>query len=178
MKFWTLMGEGDDRHELDLEVQLEDGKLILQTASQRLSADVAELPDGESYSLLVGGRSYEVSIEEEGDHVQVTLDGRRFRVSVRSPLEKTLREVTHSSPEVAGSVLRAPMPGLVVSIKVRPGEEVQPGQALAVIEAMKMQNELAAETLGTVKTIHVTEGQTVEAGKELVTLAPASGEDN
>lgn len=173
MKFWALLGEGAARHELDLEVQLEAGKLILETEGERISADVAVLPDGESYSLLVDGRSYEVAIEEERDGLAVTLDGRRFWVAVKHPIEKTLREVAHVGPAAGGAVLRAPMPGLVVDIKVVEGDTVAVGQPVVVIEAMKMQNELAAEGSGVIKTVHVQTGQTVEAGKELVTLEPS-----
>ena len=176
MKFWAQLGEGDKRHELDLEVQLEDGKLVLQVGDERLLADVATLPDGESYSFLVDGRSYEVAIEEDGDALQVTLDGRRFRVEVRSPLEKTLREVRRTAPGTTGTVLSAPMPGLVVAIKMAVGDRVRAGQPLVVIEAMKMQNELVAESAGEVKKVQVEEGQIVVAGQELVTLAPFEGE--
>jgi biotin carboxyl carrier protein len=176
MKFWALMGTGPRRRELDLDVSLEGGELILDTEDERVSADVASLPDGESYSLLVNGRSYEVAIEEDGDELAVNLDGRRFQVSVRSPLEKTLREVRRGGQVATGSVVRAPMPGLVVDLKVAPGERVTAGQPVAIIEAMKMQNELAAESAGEVKTVHVEAGQSVEAGKELITLEPIEGE--
>ena len=172
MKFWAILGEGAERHELDLEVQLEDGMLVLETENERVRADVAPLPDGESYSLLVNGRSDEVAIEVEGDELQVELDGRRFRVAVKSPIEKTLREVVAGPAVSAGAVLRAPMPGLIVEVKVAEGDSVSAGQSLAIIEAMKMQNELVAESAGIVRTVHTGKGESVEAGRELITLDP------
>jgi biotin carboxyl carrier protein len=176
MKFWALMGSGKARRELDIDVQLEGGKLILDTGDESLVADVARLPDGESYSLIIDGKSYEVAIEGEEGELSVNLDGRLFDASVRSPFEKTLREVRKSGPVSSASVVKAPMPGLIVDLKVGPGERVTVGQPLAIIEAMKMQNELAAESDGEVKTIHVETGQSVEAGKELITLGPVEGE--
>ncbi len=172
MRFWALMGEGAKRHELDLDVQLEGDRLVLDTGDERVQADVAPLPDGESYSLLVDGRSYEVAVEEDGATLRVRLGGRTFRASVRSPLEKVLREVRATGPAGAGSVLAAPMPGLIVALKAGPGDAVAAGQALLVMEAMKMQNELSAEADGVVETVHVTVGQSVEAGHPLITLGP------
>ena len=176
MKFWAILGEGAKRHELDLEVRVEGDQLVLETERESVTAHVVPLPDGESYSLLVGGRSFEVAIQEDSSGTQVLLDGRRFRVAVRSPLEKTLRDVAHAGPARHGTTLEAPMPGLIVAIHAEPGTAVQQGQPLVVMEAMKMQNELQAEADGVVRTLHVQVGETVEAGKPLVTLAPPEGD--
>lgn len=172
MKFWAILGEGEKRHELDLEVRVEGDQLVLETERESVAAHVVSLPDGESYSLLVGGRSYEVAIQEEGGATQVLLDGRRFRVAVKSPLEKTLREVVHADLAGRGTTLEAPMPGLIVAVHAKPGERVRQGQPLVVMEAMKMQNELQAEADGIVQALHVEVGDTVEAGRALVSLAP------
>jgi biotin carboxyl carrier protein len=174
VRFWALLGEGARRHELDVEVQVEGGRLVLDAGAERIAADFAPLPDGESYSLLVDGRSYEVAVEEDGATLRVRLGGRTFRASVRSPLEKVLREVRPAAGPAA-SVLVAPMPGLVVALRVAPGDAVAAGQALLVMEAMKMQNELSAEVDGVVRAVHAAVGQSVEAGQPLVTLDPAPG---
>ena len=176
MKLWATLGEGDARHELDLEVKVDGGQLILEADGERILADVAPLPDGECYSLIVDGRSYEVSIEEHGDELLVTWRGKRFRATVRSPLEKVLREVTRGKTDSGRSVLAAPMPGLVVSVRTSTGSAVHAGQPLLVMEAMKMQNELAAERDGVVLSMHVEPGQTVEAGQVLATLGPPEAE--
>ena len=68
------------------------------------------------------------------------------------------------------SRLTAPIPGKVVAVKVEPGDEVEPGQALIVLEAMKMENELAADQTGKVVAIHVAAGDTVEGGELLAEL--------
>ena len=64
----------------------------------------------------------------------------------------------------------APIPGKVVSLKVEVGDEVSPGQPLVVLEAMKMENELAAEQGGRVAAVHVAAGDTVDGGELLVEL--------
>jgi len=72
----------------------------------------------------------------------------------------------------SGGLLMSPMPGKVVKLLVAVGDVVQEGQTLLVMEAMKMQNELKTHTTGTVKTIHVGEGATVETGASLITVVP------
>lgn len=176
MKLWAILGEGEKRHELDLEVRVEGDQLVLESERESVTAHVAPLPDGESYSLLVAGRSYEVAIQEEGRGLLVFLDGRRFRALVRSPLEKTLREVARAAPAATGFALDAPMPGRVVQVRAKAGDSVRAGQALVVMEAMKMQNELQAEAAGVVQSVHVAPGDTVEAGRRLMTVVAAAGD--
>ena len=125
------------------------------------------------YSLLIDGRVHEVAVEEEAGAIVVTLHGQRHRVLVRHPLEKTLRQVRHAAPKASGETIESPIPGLVVAIKVKVGDRVAAGQAVAVVEAMKMQNELAALVGGMVEAVLVTERQTVEAGAKLVRLVPS-----
>ncbi|HMB69244.1 MAG TPA: biotin/lipoyl-containing protein, partial [bacterium] len=67
----------------------------------------------------------------------------------------------------------APMPGVVVDVRVAPGDTVQAGQAVVVVEAMKMQNELTAETDGTVESVAVKAGDAVDGGAVLVVVKPA-----
>ena len=166
MKFWSQLGD----RELDLEVRVQGVHLEVDADGRTLAADVVPLPGGESWSLLIDGRVHEVAVEEEGGAIFVTLHGQRHKVLVRHPLEKTLREVRHAGPAASGETIESPIPGLVVAIKVKVGDTVAAGQAVAVVEAMKMQNELAATVGGVVETIFVSERQTVESGAKLVRL--------
>ena len=168
MKFWSQLGE----RELDLEVTVQEGHLEVDAAGRKLAADFVALPDGEVYSLLIDGHVHEVAVEEDGGHVVVTIHGQRHKVAVRHPLEKTLREVRRADVKALGEVVESPIPGLVVALKVEPGDVVPAGAAVAVVEAMKMQNELVALAPGIVEAVHVNERQTVEAGQKLVTLRP------
>ena len=172
MRFWSQLGE----REIDLEVKVQELHLdvtIEGEDARTLSADFVPLPDGEVYSLLIDGRVHEVAVDEDGATIWVTIHGQRHRVAVRHPLEKTLREVRRADARAAGEVVESPIPGLVVALKVEVGDVVPAGAAVAVVEAMKMQNELVAQAPGIVEAVHVTERQTVEAGQKLVTLRPA-----
>ena len=167
MKFWSQLGE----REQDLEVRVTGTHLDVDADGRALAADFVPLPGEEVFSLLIDGRVHEVSVEEKDGAILVTLHGQRHKVLVRHPLEKTLREVRHAGPAASGEVIESPIPGLVVALKVRVGDVVVKGQAVAVVEAMKMQNELTAQVGGTVQAIHVEEKRNVEAGAKLVTIA-------
>jgi len=145
MKFWSQLGE----RELDLAVRVKGEHLEVEVAPgapdaggadanggatappTTLRADVAPLPDGEVYSLLIDGRVHEVAVEEEAGAIVVTLHGQRHRVLVRHPLEKTLRQVRHVAPAASGETIESPIPGLVVAIKVKVGDRVLAGQTVA-----------------------------------------------
>jgi len=166
VKFWSQLGE----REQDLEVRVTGTHLDVETDGKALAADFVPLPGGEVFSLLINGRVHEVAVEEKDGAIFVTLHGQRHKVLVRHPLEKTLREVRHAGPAASGETIESPIPGLVVALKVKVGDTVVPGQAVAVVEAMKMQNELTATVGGVVKAIHAEEKKTVEAGAKLVTI--------
>ena len=168
MKLWVTL-EGRDE---DVEFHAEGVRLWMDVAGRRLEADFHRLPDGEVYSLLVDGRSYEVRVVHAGEAIEVLLHGTTFPVEVRHPLEKLLQSVARGRAGAAGENIAAPMPGLVIAIRVKPGDRVEPGQSVAVIEAMKMQNELLAHRGGVVSEVLVAERATVGAGQVLLRLAP------
>lgn len=168
MRFWVTL-EG---REAEVELHAEGGRLWLDVEGRRLEADFRRLPDGEVYSLLVNGRSHEVRVSPAGERLEVTYGGVTFPVEVRHPLEKALQAVQRARGKPAGETIVAPMPGLVVALHVRPGETVRPGQAVAVVEAMKMQNELVAREGGVVSELLVEERATVAAGQPLVKIRP------
>ena len=169
MKLWVTL-EGRDT---EVEVRLEGGHLVLETEGRRLDADFHRLPDGEVYSLLVNGRSHEVRVSPASQGVEVTLHGVRVPVEVRHPLEKMVQATKRATDGGEGETVAAPMPGLIVALRVRPGETVAPGQAVAVVEAMKMQNELSARHGGIVSAVLVRERDAVSAGQPLVRIRPA-----
>ena len=105
------------------------------------------------------GGSREVNVDANGGCFEVAIDGRHRAV-----------EAVAAAQAGGPSQLKAPIPGKVVSVKVAPGDEVAPGQALIVLEAMKMENELASEQAGRVVAVHVDAGATVESGQLLVEM--------
>ncbi len=168
MRFWVTL-EGRDT---EVELTRENGRMFLELDGRRVEADLHLLPDGEVYSLLVDGRSWEVRVAPDVDALQVTVQGATLPVTVRHPLEKALRSAARGAGAATGETIAAPMPGVVVAVRVRPGDPVIAGQALVVVEAMKMQNELTARHGGTVSEVLVEERATVAAGQPLVRIRP------
>ena len=170
MKFWVSL-EGRDT---EVEFHTAEGRLWLELDGRRLEADFRRLPDGEVYSLLIDGRSHEVRVAPAGATLEVSVGGVTLAVDVRHPLEKLLQSVAREGAGGTGETVQAPMPGLVVALRVRPGDPVAAGQAVAIVEAMKMQNELPARHGGIVTDVLVKAGDSVSAGQALVRLRPAA----
>lgn len=125
------------------------------------------------YSFLIDGESYEASVfsPEEGRYSVLLKSGPRV-VELLSPIALVLKAQNKMAPG-KGLCVTAPMPGTVVRVLVQPGERVVPGQAVVVMEAMKMRNELRATSDGIVREVRVAEGQGVEGGAALVLLDEA-----
>ena len=118
-----------------------------------------------AYSILLGGRSLEVTIEETPNGLLLRTLGREFQVEVIDP--RSWRRRRGAGIELEGrQQLIAPMPGKIVRVLVSTGQQVTAGQGLLVIEAMKMQNEIRSPKSGTVEKLS-REGQTVNAGEVL-----------
>ena len=138
------------------------------------TVDALTLDHG-AVSLLVNGTSYPVEFEESGDEVGVLVRGQVSRVDVADERRLRLRAGSAGFTAEGKQVISAPMPGKVVKVLVKLGDEVKEGQGLVVMEAMKMENELRAEIAGRVKAVHVQPGQAVEKDQVLIDLGP-SGE--
>jgi biotin carboxyl carrier protein len=132
---------------------------------REMPLDVVSAQDG-MLSLLLQGKSYEVKQETVGAESNVVVGQERFSASVRDP--RSFRSRRRSGASEQGVIkIKAPMPGKVVRILAPVGAQVEIGQSVVVIEAMKMQNELKAPKTGVVKKINVEEGAAVEAGQAL-----------
>jgi biotin carboxyl carrier protein len=144
-----------------------------------LAADAkGQLAQGGRYTLLIEGKSYEIFArrlnkpdEQEGTTYEVTIAGQRFEVHVEDERERTLIGSLKSARETGEIKVRAPMPGLVLNVLKTVGEKVERGEAVVVLEAMKMENDLATPHGGTVKEVLVSKGQTVNQGDVLVVIA-------
>ena len=169
MKFWVTL-EGRDA---EVEFRTQGEHVWLEVEGRRIEADFHRLPDGEVYSLLVDGRSHEVRVAPATSGLEVTVEGTTVPVEVRHPLEKLVQSVARSAVAASGETVSAPMPGVVVAIRVKPGDAVTAGQAVVVVEAMKMQNELAVRHDGVVSEVLVAERAPVAAGQPLVRIKGA-----
>ncbi|HEY8922545.1 MAG TPA: biotin/lipoyl-containing protein [Candidatus Limnocylindria bacterium] len=121
--------------------------------------------------LTDGSRSELCLVEGSGTGWVVTLRGRRIPVAVRTWRERVLADAESASSRHDGPIeVRATLPGLVVAIAVKEGDEVSSGATLLTIEAMKMQNEVRAPQAGRVAAIAVVAGQAVAAGAPLLRI--------
>jgi biotin carboxyl carrier protein len=123
--------------------------------------------------LSLGERVYRVQVRAGARRGEYTLwlDGHRFDVEALDERTRAIRDLSATKSGPAGPApLVAPMPGMVVRVHVNEGDEVQVGQGLVVMEAMKMENELRAVGVGRVKRVLVAPGTAVEKGALLLEL--------
>jgi biotin carboxyl carrier protein len=160
----------------DVELIHQDGTTNLIWDGQSHPIDILELEPG-CYSILMDGRSVEVRLDKgkssdpEAHAYRAMLYDGAYEFALVDPRRALLSAAGGAG--AGGGLLSSPMPGKIVKLLVKPGDQVEEGQTLLVMEAMKMQNELKTNTTGTVKTVHVQEGATVETGAALITvLAP------
>lgn len=161
----------------DFEIEInEEHKVTIN--GQVLTLDFADIAQQQVFTLLVDGKSYEAFIYEGDDNAwRVQLRGQLYMARVEDERERRLREAGgRTGASGTGEYqLKAPMPGLIVTVPVAAGEHVEKGQALIILESMKMQNELRAPRAGTVSRIGVSAGQSVDQGQVLVVLAAEAG---
>lgn len=111
-----------------------------------------------NYTITVNGNVYDVTVEEKGS------------AQAAAALTPAAAPVKEKVPAAGSIKVSAPMPGKILSVKVKVGDSVKKGQVLMILEAMKMENEIVTSQDGTVATIEVNEGATVEAGSLLASL--------
>lgn len=126
--------------------------------------------DHGAVSMLVDGTSYGVEFDEQGDDVLVMVRGQVNRIDVADERRLRLRAATAGFSVEGKQVISAPMPGKVVKVLVKVGDEVKEGQGLVVVEAMKMENELKSPKAGKVVELPAKEGTAVEINAKLVVV--------
>ena len=139
------------------------------------------------YKFKINGKDYNVAIgEANGKMLSVNVNGADYQVELENeiaaapvasaPAAKVSEAAPASAPAApkaasgAGTTVKSPLPGIIISIDVKEGQAVKRGQKIAVIEAMKMENDILAEADGTVTAIHVGKGDSVLEGADIVTI--------
>jgi biotin carboxyl carrier protein len=123
----------------------------------------------DALSLLIGERSYDVRRTVVAGETVIDIEGERFTVEVRDPRSLKGRRGSGAGTE-GPKKITAPMPGKIVRIIAQAGTDVESGDGVLVIEAMKMQNELKSPKAGRVAKITVKEGDTVNPGDTLAVV--------
>lgn len=126
------------------------------------------------YKVTLNNRVYEVEVEMG----QAMLIDEYDAVAPAAPAAPTAVPAASAAPAAvpaaalaSGEVVKAPMPGNILKINVAPGQKVEEGDVLIVLEAMKMENEIVATKSGTVAQVAVSKGAVVETGAPLVVIA-------
>jgi biotin carboxyl carrier protein len=133
--------------------------------------DFMSVGDSQVYSLLVNGKSVDASVTQNDDTWQILFQGNQYKGTVEDEREKRLRAALGGRViEKEDFHLKAPMPGMVISIPVQDGEAVHKGDVLAILESMKMQNELRSPRDGKVTRIRVKAGERVEQKETILSV--------
>ena len=167
MKFHAEIG--DQNH--DVEIEREDGKVFARVDDRRYELEVSE-PEPGVYLFKHDGRILEAIVASGGragapTHVRIG----STEVDVKLIDPKRLRGAGADAEHADGLIeIKTAMPGKVVSVLLTAGSQVEKGDGVLVVEAMKMQNELKSPKAGVIKEIRVTEGAAVSAGDVLATI--------
>jgi len=155
-----------------VEVDINDTSTEARFNGEVLNFDSIWLADSrQNINILLGGRSYDLRIEEQDDHLLITYAGQRYECTVADKRVADLKHRAAAADRPQGkTVVKSPMPGLVVKILVEQGQEVKRGERLIVLEAMKMENDVKSPRDGKVAKIAVGTGDPVEGGRELLTI--------
>ncbi len=160
---------GNEDQELEVEADGAGGYRVKHgDVTARVS--LRRINDSARYSLIIDHKPYDVFAEETPTGFHFLIGGRSTDIGTQTGRRG---KGGAESLDVDGGgewVLKSPMAGIVQDIRVSADDEVEQGQVLAVVEAMKMQNELIARRAGTVKAVYVSVGQRVDQGTPLLVL--------
>jgi biotin carboxyl carrier protein len=164
------IGEREER----VGIEERDGRYRVTIGEREHDVDAARLSGSSTLSLLIDGRAHEAEVVPQGGGYLVVVASRSLAVEVQDEvLARAGRRPRTLSPAGPLAIV-SPMPGLVIEVRATPGRRIAAGDPLVIVEAMKMQNELAATSDAVVKEVRVRPGQTVAAGDVLVTFDGAT----
>ena len=151
-----------------ISVDKKDGRYVVSDGDQEYNADIKCLSPG-ILSILIENKSFQLYYARDGEKVHVYLDGQHLVVQEPAADQESFEGGEAKSEEDMLRV-KAPMPGKVIKINVEENEEVRKNQTLAIVEAMKMENEIKSSINGIVKKILIATGDLVDSDKPLIEL--------
>ena len=164
----VVTADGRDRTVV-VDGPLPDGRFRVTIDGVAHEVDARPIRPG-TWSLVLGGKSYTIDLDKRRTGTAASVGPNETMLQVEDALHRRLSVAASPREKAHGETLRAPIAGKVVKVLVAPGDQVAPGSAVLVLEAMKMENELVAERGGTVAKIHKQAGQAVDTGDVLVEL--------
>lgn len=154
-------------HELEVD-ELDPDSYRVRVGEQEFQIDLRRV-GAASFSIVVDHRSFDLEVSRDGGDLLVASRHGSSRVTLIDRARRALSAA--SARQLSGRVeMKAMMPGRVIGVLVEPGQEVQAGQGVLIVEAMKMENELKSPKTGKVLEVKVAAGQTVEKGDLLVVI--------
>lgn len=121
------------------------------------------------YQISVNGQSYDVTVEELEGGAAMPAPAPKPAPAVAAPTPAA--EPAKPQAPAGGTTVPSPMPGVIVDVRAQEGQKVEAGDVLVVLEAMKMENDIVAPVAGTVSSVLVKKGDTVESNQTIVTIA-------
>jgi biotin carboxyl carrier protein len=165
MRYQAIV-DGAER-ELEIE-ELDRNTMRVKLGEQTFDVDLRKT-HGDSFLAMVGNRAFDFSISADGDDLLMISRRGVNRVTLVDRSQRRLQ--APGERRVSGRVeLKAMMPGRVVNVLVKAGDEVAADQGIVVVEAMKMENELKTPKAGKVLEVRVSVGQAVEKGEILAVI--------
>ena len=165
MKYITTVGE--EQFTIDINQAGEitvNGKVV--------NVDMQALQDTTMYSTVINGESHDIRMNEGDGTYVVQLGGELFAVVVEDERTRRLAGIKGGPADITGeATLKAPMPGVVIEVLVTPGQDVEKGEIVLILESMKMQNEFKAPRAGKVHAVRVAAGDKVDQNGVLLTIS-------
>jgi biotin carboxyl carrier protein len=158
-----------DKHELQF--RREGWRIMAEIDGRSVEADVRETAEG-GYLLIIDGRVYDCRVglsQQQPEKTEVHVRAQLYSIAVTDP--RRLRAAESAAAHADGSVqIIAQMPGKIVRVQVEVGSQVEAGDGVLVVEAMKMQNEMKSPKAGRVALLNAKAGETVNAGAVLAVI--------
>lgn len=152
-----------ETHEVD--VRGAEGEIFLTIGDKKYTVKEIDMQDNTAF-FRMRGRTYKIFFARDDAKIHLSLNGEYFALELRSGS----RYGSEGKEQQGDNIIASSMPGLLVKMPVQVGERVKSGDTLAIVEAMKMQNELRAPRDGVVKEINFKEGEQVDAFEPIVEL--------
>jgi acetyl/propionyl-CoA carboxylase alpha subunit len=157
-------------HDFELDIQPDRDRLIVKLGDR----EIVVAFDDQKWSIrtaFLGDRRLDFGWDRRDGVYSLHIEGIEYEVVVRDPKTELLAKVVGGGPAASATAeVRAPIPGLITKVLLKPGDAVKKDQPVCCLDAMKLENEISAPRDGTVKSIDVQPGQAVEKGQSLFVI--------